>query len=103
MKKRFDGIDTRLDTIQNMCETVIQQTANNHHNSPGTMNIEPAHPLSHPARSNSTTPQNSHQLSSVDRHEFDSAVGKMDQLHDNFDNITKQLVTLNSMFSNNTQ
>ena len=102
MKKRFDGIDTRLDTIQNMCETVIQQTSVNNISS-RTLDAEPAHPLPHPSRNISTTPQNSHQSSSVDRHEFDSAVGKMDQLHDNFDNITKQLAMLNSMFGNNMQ
>jgi len=102
MKMRFNGIDTRLDTIQNMCEMVIQQTSNNNISS-RTLDTEPAHPLPHSNHSVSITPQNSHQSSSVDRHEFDSAVGKMDQLHDNFDNITKQLVALNSMFGNNTQ
>ena len=102
MKKRFDGIDTRLDTIQNMCKTVIQQTSVNNVSS-HTLDAEPAHPLPHPSRNISITPQTSHQSSTVNRHEFDSAVRKMDQLHDNFDNITKQLATLNNMFGNNTQ
>ena len=101
MKKRFDSIDARLDTIQNMCETVIQQTAN-----PSTQDFDiEFNPItSRPTRYAPDTTQQTSQLSStVNRSEFDSALGKVDQLHNNFDSINKQLQTLNSMFGNTEQ
>ena len=101
MKQCFDGIDARLDTIQNMCETVIHQTAN-----PSNQDLDiEFHPIpSRPARyAPDTTQQTSQQSSTVDRSEFDSALGKVDQLQDSFGSINKQLQALNSMFGNTAQ
>ena len=84
-----------------MCETVIQQTANTSNQN---LDIEFNPISSRPTRYAPETPQQtSQQSSTVDRSEFDSALGKVDQLHNNFDSINKQLQALNSIFGNNAQ